>query len=307
MKKKTIIMSSLIVLLVITGIVLLLLEKEPVIDDSILYSVNFDNVVLRFKHVDNVIPQNQIVIVEKSTDNGKTFETITEEQVIVSLEPRFVFLNTELGFAIKKPNNIKDNGKYLGMYVTNDGGKTFNNSVINYDNPNIEVLTITDVPFYNNEKLVLPCSIYTIKEDQSGYENVSLYFTSNDNGLTWNLDESIKGSDIVDKINVTINGKKYEANLENNETVKSLVNLLPREFNMNELNGNEKYVYLDTKLPMDASNPKHISKGDIMLYGDNCLVIFYESFDTSYSYTKIGHIDNLDDLGNNSVLVKIER
>ena len=43
-----------------------------------------------------------------------------------------------------------------------------------------------------------------------------------------------------------------------------------------------------------------------MLYGDNCLVIFYKSFDTSYSYTKIGHINNLPDLGNDNVLVKFE-
>lgn len=305
MKKRTII-GSLIIVLLIIGLILFLPKKE-VIDENVLYSVNFDNVVLRFKHVDNVIGQNQIVVVEKSMDNGKKFETITEGDVIVSLEPKFVFLNDELGFVVKKSNNIKENGKYYGMYVTNDGGKTFNNSVINYDNPNIEVLTITDVPFYNNEKLILPCSIYQVKEDQSGYENVSIYFTSNDNGLTWNIDETIKESDMVNKINVTINGIKYEANLENNDTVKSFLNILPNEFNMTELNGNEKYIYLDTNLPSDPVSVKHINKGDIMLYGDNCLVIFYKSFDTSYSYTKIGHIDNLPDLGNDSVLVKIEK
>ena len=154
MKKRTIIIGSLIIVLLIIGLILFLPKKE-VIDENVLYSANFDNVVLRFKHVDNVIGQNQIVVVEKSMDNGKKFETITEGDVIVSLEPKFVFLNEQLGFAVKKSNNIKDNGKYLGMYVTNDGGKTFNNSVINYDNPNIEVLTITDVPFYKNEKLVL--------------------------------------------------------------------------------------------------------------------------------------------------------
>ena len=306
MKKRTIIIGSLIIVLLIIGLILFLPKKE-VIDENVLYSANFDNVVLRFKHVDNVIGQNQIVVVEKSMDNGKTFETITERDVIVSLEPKFVFLNEQLGFAVKKSNNIKDNGKYLGMYVTNDGGKTFNNSVINYDNPNIEVLTITDVPFYNNEKLILPCSIYQVKEDQSGYENVSIYFTSNDNGLTWNLDENIKESDVVDKINVTINGIKYEAYLEDNDTVKSFLNILPNEFNMTELNGNEKYIYLDTNLPSNPVSVKYINKGDVMLYGDNCLVIFYKSFDTSYSYTKIGHIENLNNLGNDSVLVKIEK
>ena len=306
MKKKTVIICSLIIVLLVIGLILFLPKKE-VIDENVLYSANFDNVVLRFKHVDNVIGQNQIVVVEKSMDNGKKFETITEGDVIVSLEPKFVFLNEQLGFAVKKSNNIKENGNYYGMYVTNDGGKTFNNSVINYDNPNIEVLTITDVPFYNNEKLILPCSIYQVKEDQSGYENVSIYFTSNDNGLTWNLDENIKESDVVDKINVTINGIKYEAYLEDNDTVKSFLNILPNEFNMTELNGNEKYIYLDTNLPSNPVSVKHINKGDVMLYGDNCLVIFYKSFDTSYSYTKIGHIENLNNLGNDSVLVKIEK
>jgi hypothetical protein len=76
---------------------------------------------------------------------------------------------------------------------------------------------------------------------------------------------------------------------------------------MQELNGNEKYVYLDNTFPSNPVKVNHINKGDIMLYGKDCLVIFYKSFDTSYSYTKIGHIDNLNDLGNNNIVVKIER
>ena len=76
---------------------------------------------------------------------------------------------------------------------------------------------------------------------------------------------------------------------------------------MNELNGNEKYVYLNNSLPTNSYNPKRINSGDIMLYGNNCLVIFYESFDTSYSYTRIGHIDNLPDLGNENIIVKFEK
>ena len=110
-----------------------------------------------------------------------------------------------------------------------------------------------------------------------------------------------------DNINVIINNKKYSIILEDNETVKEFLNLLPSEFNMKELNGNEKYVYLDYALSTNSINPKHIEAGDVMLYGDNCLVIFYKSFDTSYSYTKIGHIDDLEDLGNGSITVKFER
>ena len=44
-----------------------------------------------------------------------------------------------------------------------------------------------------------------------------------------------------------------------------------------------------------------------MLYGNNCLVILYKSFDTSYSYTRIGHIDDLPNLGNGNITVKFEK
>ena len=111
----------------------------------------------------------------------------------------------------------------------------------------------------------------------------------------------------VNIVNITINNEVYQIELEDNETTKSFLNILPQELNMNELNGNEKYAYLDNTLPTDSYNPKHINKGDIMLFGNNCLVIFYKSFDTSYSYTKIGHINNLPDLDNNNILIKIEK
>ena len=111
---------------------------------------------------------------------------------------------------------------------------------------------------------------------------------------------------VNNQVKVLIDKKGYTINLEDNETTKEFVNMLPLELNMNELNGNEKYIYLDTTLPTNSSNPKRINVGDVMLYGDNCLVIFYKSFDTSYSYTKIGHIDNLPNLGNDSISVKFE-
>ena len=114
-------------------------------------------------------------------------------------------------------------------------------------------------------------------------------------------------SEVINTMKAIINGSEYIINLEDNETTKSFINILPKELIMNELNGNEKYIYLDTTLPTNEFNPKKINAGDVMLYGNNCLVIFYKSFDTTYSYTKIGHIDNLDDLGNRSISVKFEK
>lgn len=113
--------------------------------------------------------------------------------------------------------------------------------------------------------------------------------------------------EIITNINITINNKNYNATLEDNETARAFAKLLPKSFNMSELNGNEKYIYMENLLPTMSSNPKHIVAGDIMLYGNDCLVIFYKSFNTSYSYTKIGHIDNLLDLGNGYITVKFEK
>ena len=119
------------------------------------------------------------------------------------------------------------------------------------------------------------------------------------------VDNSMKVSD--DKmISVIIDGKTYKLNLESNTTVDEFIKLLPKEYTMNELNGNEKYVYINESLSTVKNMPKRIEKGDVMLYGDNCIVIFYKSFDTNYSYTKIGHIDDLDDLGNKDIVVRFE-
>ena len=122
-----------------------------------------------------------------------------------------------------------------------------------------------------------------------------------------NNNELNNSNEVVKSVKAIINEKEYTINLEDNETANSFANLLPQELNMSELNGNEKYIYLDTTLPTNSSNPKRINAGDVMLYSDNCLVIFYKTFDTSYSYTKIGHIDNLPNLGNGNITVKFEK
>ena len=111
----------------------------------------------------------------------------------------------------------------------------------------------------------------------------------------------------VSELKVTINDKEYIIELENNDTVNEFIKILPQEFIMDELNGNEKFVYMNNSLTTNSYNPNHIVKGDVMLYGNNCLVIFYKSFDTSYSYTKIGHIAGLDNLGNGSITAKFDK
>ena len=103
-----------------------------------------------------------------------------------------------------------------------------------------------------------------------------------------------------------INNNTYVVELVDNNTVNELINHLPLEIEMTELNGNEKYAYFDFELKTSSYKPNHINKGDVMLFGNNCLVLFYKSFDTSYSYTKIGHISNLEDLNKDNIKVIIK-
>lgn len=67
---------------------------------------------------------------------------------------------------------------------------------------------------------------------------------------------------------------------------------------------NKGFVNLNEALPTNSYGPGRVEAGDVMLYGDDCLVIFYESFDTEYSYTKIGYIDGLPELGAGDVVVR---
>ena len=98
------------------------------------------------------------------------------------------------------------------------------------------------------------------------------------------------------EIEIVAGGKTFQAELENNKTARAFLKLLPSTILMEELNGNEKYYYMDQTLPANAKKPGTIEAGDLMLYGDDCLVLFYETFRSSYSYTKIGHIEDVTGL-----------
>ena len=65
------------------------------------------------------------------------------------------------------------------------------------------------------------------------------------------------------------------------------------------LNGNEKYGIISKKIPSDRSYSGNIEVGDLMLYGDDCIVLFYKRFYTPYSYTKLGRVVEKDRLQKN--------
>lgn len=96
------------------------------------------------------------------------------------------------------------------------------------------------------------------------------------------------------KMSVQVGSSTFTAVLENNAAVDALVEMMEKEpvvISMSDYSGFEKVGALGRSLP--TSNSQITTQpGDIVLYQGNQIVIFYGS--NSWSYTKIGRIDNLD-------------
>lgn len=142
--KKIMAITLFIVLLIIISFYFFI-NRKPLYDENTLYSIKFSNTIIRVERYDYSLGQNQIVGIEKSTNNGKTYKKITKEPITISMEPKFLFINKQLGFIITKPNLTKSNN-YQGIKVTQDGGRTFTDAIINYENLNADILTIENVP-----------------------------------------------------------------------------------------------------------------------------------------------------------------
>ena len=111
------------------------------------------------------------------------------------------------------------------------------------------------------------------------------------------------------KITIRVNGKDFPAKLYQTETTKSIMQKLPLTITMTELNGNEKFYYFSESFPTETENISMIHAGDLKLYGSSCLVLFYETFSTSYRYTSLGYVENpeglAEALGTGSVHVDV--
>ena len=110
---------------------------------------------------------------------------------------------------------------------------------------------------------------------------------------------------------MTVGERRFAITLTENAAARAFATQLPLTLDMNELNGNEKHAELPDALPASASRPGTIRSGDVMLYGTNTLVVFYATFDSSYSYTRLGRVVDPADLpkalGRRSVRVVFSR
>lgn len=112
-------------------------------------------------------------------------------------------------------------------------------------------------------------------------------------------------------IKISVGGKTFEAVLEENAAAQEFYKMLPLSITMNELNGNEKYFRLNKNLPSKDSRAGTIHAGDLMLWSSNTVVLFYETFSSGYSYTRLGKILNpaglSDAAGNGNIKVSFSK
>ena len=91
---------------------------------------------------------------------------------------------------------------------------------------------------------------------------------------------------------MTVGERRFAITLTNTPAARAVAAQLPLTLDMADLNGNEKHAELPKALPVHASRPGTIRQGDLMLYGASTLVVFYLTFDSSYSYTRLGRVDD---------------
>jgi hypothetical protein len=125
-----------------------------------------------------------------------------------------------------------------------------------------------------------------------------------------NFAASDKPTPSSNQMRIKIGSSTFTATLSDNATATAFQGKLPMTVKMSDLNGNEKFFDLPDKLPTNASNPGTIQSGDLMIYGSNTLVLFYKTFSTSYSYTRLGGINDTKGLaaavGSGSIMVTYE-
>lgn len=111
-----------------------------------------------------------------------------------------------------------------------------------------------------------------------------------------------------DTMNINVNGQVASIQLEDNATTKALVTEAPFTIQMDDLHRNEKYHYFDKSFPTQSQAIKSIEAGDVLLYQNNCLVIFYQAAEPIVPYTRIGKISRFQEIqasfGNQSVSVQ---
>lgn len=162
----------------------------------------------------------------------------------------------------------------------------------------------------NSLASVRPDSSAAASSDQTNISNSPAVSAASDAETFYNPAVSEETESNMRNIEIAVGGEIFTATLYDNSTAAAFAEKLPLTLEMREMNGNEKYYYLDSSLPANSKKPDSINSGDLMLYGNSCIVLFYKSFSAAYSYTALGRLDNpaglAEALGSGNVTVSFQ-
>lgn len=154
---------------------------------------------------------------------------------------------------------------------------------------------LSDVQLYKGSGTITA----DLTEGMAGADRIKLFLWDMESlrplAMPTEVQQQNQGED-ENQITLTVNGQSFAVTLYDNETAEQLKNKLPMTLHMEDVNGNEKYTVLPDSLPTATETPGTIHAGDLMLYGTNGLVLFYETFQSSYSYTRIGSVADAEQL-----------
>ena len=138
--------------------------------------------IIRVRVIDTALAGKDIIVVEKSTDNGLNFKNIIKNDdkfILVNRGCDVTFVNEKIGFIFDLGLLGKDD-RYKKFLVTTDGGKTFKDVSITINGyGDLDYYYINNMPYLKEEKLVLDVSV----PDGNDLKDIELI--SNDDGLTF--------------------------------------------------------------------------------------------------------------------------
>ena len=138
---------------------------------------------------------------------------------------------------------------------------------------------------------VIAFVIYNNITDHNKDDNINT-----DNSKDELIDSSNETKTFEEKLlGVEINGFMYIMELEDNNSSKDLLYESPLVIKMDK-ESKGFYGYLSSSLSSEEKGSKHASKGDIMLYNNNCIYLFLEEIDLDEAYILLGHLEEFDNV-----------
>ena len=164
---------------------------------------------------------------------------------------------------------------------------------------NIQTEDQTDIQVENS----IQAEDQTGTQEENEPEDQQVSESASDGNESENEEEMEEQTEM--KMNVQVGDYTFTATLENNKAVEELLDMMkegPVTISMSDYSGFEKVGSLGRSLTTSNSQTT-TDAGDIVLYNGNNIVMFYGS--NSWSYTRIGKIDDLSDwkkaLGSGSI------